>query len=69
MRKFVLLVRYGCGKAAMLVDTPDLIKAVMEFKAQYMKGMPDTKEYGMPEITKAEIFPIMYESIYGDKNE
>jgi hypothetical protein len=67
MRKFVLLVKYGCGKAAMLTDTPELIKAIMEFKHQYMKGMPDTKMYGMPEIIKAELLPIMYDSIYGDK--
>lgn len=64
MRKFVLLVKYGTGKAAMIVDTPDLIKAVMEFKHRHMKGVPDTKEYGMPEILKAEIIPVMYDSVY-----
>lgn len=69
MRKFVLLVKYGTGKAAMLTDTPDLLKATMEFKHLYMKGMPDTKEYGMPEITRAEILPVMYDSIYEEKDE
>ena len=67
MKKFVLLVKYGCGKAAMLTETPDLLKAILEFKQQYMKGMPDTKMYGMPEIIKAEIIPVMYNSIYEEK--
>ena len=69
MRKFVLLVKYGTGKAAMITDTPDLLKATMEFKHRYMKMVPDTKEFGMPEITKAEIIPVMYDSIYDKENE
>lgn len=69
MRKFVLYVKYGCGEATMIVDTPDLVKGIMEFKQRYMKGMPDTKEFGMPEITKAEILPVMYDSFYEENNE
>lgn len=68
MKKFILLVKYGTGKAAMLTETPDLVKAIMEFKHEYMKGIPDTKEYGMPEILKAELVPVMYSSIYKDEN-
>ena len=69
MRKFVLLVKYGCGEAAMLTDNPDLVNGIMEFKHHYMKGMPDTKEFGMPEITRAQIMPIMYDSIYEGNDE
>ena len=69
MKKFVLLVRYGYGEAAMITDTPDILKATMEFKHHYMKMVPDTKEFGMPEITKVRLVPIMYDSIYEREKE
>lgn len=67
MRKYVLRVKYGTGKAAMLVDTPDLCDAINIFKKKMSKSIPNTKDYGLPEITQAEIFPLMYESIYEEK--
>lgn len=64
MRKFVLKVKYGTGKAAMIVDTPDLCEAIKLFQKKMSRSIPNTKDCGLPEITKAEIMPIMYESIY-----
>ena len=64
MRKFVLIVKYGTGQAAMIVDSPDIQLAIAAFKKKYMEGMPETKEFGMPEIVGAEVLPIMYDSIY-----
>ena len=69
MRKFVLKVKYGTGKAAMLVDTPDLVLAIQQFKDRVGKSIPNTKDYGLPEITKAEIMPIMYDSVYDLKED
>lgn len=63
-RKFVLLVEYGTGKAAMVTRTPELINAIMEFRHRYLKRFPETKEYGMPEIIKAELIPVMYDCVY-----
>lgn len=68
-KKFVLRVWYGTGTAAMITDTPFLGEAIDRFLLQYKKGIPDTKMYGLPEITKAELIPCMYESIYEGKNE
>lgn len=62
MKKFVLRVWYGTGSDAILVDTPDLVVAIEKFKEKYCAGMPQTKEYGMPEIIKAELTPLMYDS-------
>lgn len=66
-KKFVLLVEYGTGRAAMITHTPELINAIMEFKHRYLKKFPETKEYGMPEIVGAELIPIMYDSVYEEK--
>lgn len=67
MKKFVLLVKYGYGEAAMLTDTPDLTKAIQQFIERRQKEMPEDKSFGMPPITKAEIMPLMYESIYEEQ--
>lgn len=64
MRKFILIVKYGTGKAAMLVNTPDLSIAIDRFRAEYIKGLPNTKDCGMPQIISAEILPLLYESTY-----
>ena len=69
MKKFVLLVKYGYGEGVMVTDTPDLINAIMEFKHHYMKGMPETKEFGMPEMTSARLVPVMYDSVYEKEAE
>lgn len=66
--KFALVIKYGTGKAVMLTDTPDIKKAIENFETEYKRGMPDTKDYGMPTITKAELLPVMYDSIYKDKD-
>lgn len=60
MRKFVLCVEYGTGKACMLTDSPDLLQALREFIEEHEKALPDTKMYGVPFIQKAEIYPLMY---------
>jgi hypothetical protein len=60
MKKFVLRVEYGTGKANMLTSNPDLIGALNEFIKEYQKALPDTKMYGLPPITKAELLPLMY---------
>lgn len=59
-RKFVLRVKYGTGEANMLTDKPDLLNAINEFLKEYEKALPDTKMYGLPIITKAELLPLMY---------
>ena len=61
---FILKVEYGTGEAYMLVPTPDLISAVELFKKRYKESIPETKEFGMPEIVSAEVHPILYSSIY-----
>lgn len=60
MRKFVLCVEYGTGKASMITESPDLLQALKEFVDEHKKVFPDTKMYGMPFIQKAEIYPLMY---------
>ena len=64
MKKFVLRVWYGTGKAAMITEKPDLIPAIQEFLNEYGKNLPDTKMYGLPIITKAELLPLMEKSVY-----
>ena len=60
--RFVLRVQYGTGSVFMPTNEPDLIKAIEEFKEERTKGIPDTKMYGLPDITAAELFPLMYRS-------
>jgi hypothetical protein len=60
MKKFVLCVEYGTGKASMLTESPDLLQALQEFVEEHKKVFPDTKMYGMPFIQKAELYPLMY---------
>ena len=60
MRKFVLCVEYGTGKASMITESPDLLQALKEFVDEHKKVFPDTKMYGMPFIQRAEIYPLMY---------
>ena len=60
MKKFVLRVEYGTGKASMLTGCPDLVGAINEFLKEYERALPDTKMYGLPAITKAELLPLMY---------
>lgn len=67
MKKFVLIVEYGTGRAAMLVDTPDINVALKRFADERMKGMPQTKDFGLPLIKSAEILPVLYDSVYKDK--
>lgn len=64
MKKFVLVVTYGTGRVAKLVDSPDISIALDEFKKEMSKGMPDTKDFGLPPITSAEVLPVLYESVY-----
>ena len=61
-KRFILCIEYGTGKAGMLVDTPDITEALQEFLKEYRKGLPDTKDVGLPNILKAEIVPLLYES-------
>ena len=60
MKKFVLCVEYGTGKASMLTESPDLLQALQEFVEEHKKAFPDTKMYGMPFIQRAELYPLMY---------
>ena len=63
-KKFILNVEYGTGKVAMITSTPDIIEALKEFLGEYSKSLPDTKMYGLPNIIRAEILPLVY-----NKNE
>lgn len=67
MRKFVLVVDYGTGKACMLVDTPDMTVALRQFQEQKMREIPESKCFGIPLIKSAELLPLLYESIYETK--
>lgn len=67
MKQYVLRVSYGTGSASMLVDTPDLIVAIKEFQKEYSASLPDTKMYGLPQITSAELIPLMYRTKYEPK--
>lgn len=67
MKKFVLLVEYGMGEMAMVTDTPDLSKALEEFRKQRMQNIPDTKDYGLPPVLAARLVPLLYETIYERK--
>ena len=60
MKKFVLCVEYGTGKASMLTESPDLLEALQEFVEEHKKVFPDTKMYGIPFIQKAELYPLIY---------
>ena len=60
MKKFVLCVEYGTGKASMLTESPDLLQALQEFVEEHKRVFPDTKMYGMPFIQKAELYPLIY---------
>lgn len=64
MRKFILIVTYGTGKVAMLVDTPDMVSAIKQFEDKMSAGLPNTKDCGMPQIISAEILPVLHESTY-----
>lgn len=59
-RKYVLKVEYGTGKLNIVTEQPDLILALQEFAKEYQKALPDTKMYGLPMISKAELLPLAY---------
>ena len=59
-KKFILMVEYGTGRANVITDKPNLIDALQEFIREYAKVLPDTKMYGLPIISKAELLPLMY---------
>ena len=59
-QKYVLNVEYGTGKISSITKHPDLILALQEFSQEYQATLPDTKMYGLPSITKAEIIPLAY---------
>ena len=61
-KKFILYVEYGTGRAGMVVNTPDLQEALQIFLSEYGKVIPDTKMYGLPNVKRAEIFPLIYSS-------
>ena len=61
-KQFILIVEYGTGRATMLTGTPDLFEALQDFLVEYRKALPNTKMYGLPEIKKAEILPLLYRS-------
>lgn len=60
MQKFVLRIEYGTGKLNIMTNEPDLVKAIQKFQEEYKKALPDTKMYGLPPITKAELLPLAY---------
>ena len=62
MKKFVLRVCYGTGNAALIVNTPDIVEAIQIFKQQYCASLPECKEYGLPDIIKAELIPLLYDN-------
>lgn len=62
VRKFVLCVEYGTGKVGMVTSTSDITEALQEFLSEYKKSIPDTKDFGLPSIIKAELLPLLYES-------
>lgn len=66
MKKFILCVEYGTGKAGMIVNTPDITEALQEFLKECRKSLPDTKDIGLPNILKAEILPIIYSEVKND---
>ena len=61
LNKFVVKITYGTGTAYFITDTPDIEKAIQQFKQEYSKAIPDTKCYGLPEIVSAEIHVLMYD--------
>lgn len=65
-KKFILVVEYGTGKVGMLTTTNDITIALEEFLSEYGRGLPDTKMYGLPNIIKAEIFPVVFNRIKGE---
>lgn len=67
MRKFVLCVEYGTGKASMITESPDLLQALKEFVDEHKRVFPDTKIDGIPFIQKAELYPLMYSSNSSDR--
>ena len=69
MKKFVLCVEYGTGKASMITESPDLFQALKEFVNEHKRVFPDTKIYGIPFIQKAELYPLMYSSNSSDREE
>ena len=38
------------------------MEALTEFTAKCRKNIPDSKDIGLPNILKAEIYPLLYES-------
>ena len=65
-KKYVLNVEYGTGKVGMITSSPDITEALKEFLDEYGKGLPDTKMYGLPNIIKAEILPVVFNRAEGE---
>ena len=65
-KRFILVVEYGTGKVGMLTTTNDITIALKEFLSEYGKGLPDTKMYGLPNIIKAEILPVVFNRVEGE---
>lgn len=66
-KRFILCVEYGTGKSGMIVNTPDLYEALEKFLKKCKQSLPDSKDFGLPCILKAEILPIIYESEFDDE--
>lgn len=59
-KKFILCVEYGTGKAGMITSSPDLVEALKEFTEANNKALSDSKIWGIPNIKKAELIPLLY---------
>ena len=66
-RKFVLIVQYESGEVSMITSHPDLVLALQEFKEELVKNSWQDKSCALPIIKSAKIVPVLYESIYKEK--
>ena len=60
-KNFVLIIRYECGQCAFLTDTPELDKALTEFREEQQKKFKDSvmfKDFSLPMILSAEIHQV-----------
>lgn len=59
-KNFLLMVEHECGKANMLVNTPDLFEAMKIYQERVAGLFGRDKSTIVPRILKAEILPVHF---------
>lgn len=61
MKRFLLKVKHECGKANIIVDTPDFLQAIQIYQDKVRGLFGKDKSTIVPRILKAELLEIHFD--------